>query len=265
MIQKCNNYQQLVVKEYIGSDYYKCLYLYIDMLQYGCSSEFTKTWLQKSDGDITAVILAYHSAIHVYSKQLNFDVQELTEFLLEKNPSIICASAEIVKLLEPRLSSNGFFPEIGHIGKFVYSKPITINNDIRLAKKEDIKDIAQLLYDDDDIGSSYTMDDLVKQIEERLEEGFVRSYVIKDGNHVVAHLGTGAEIDKLCTISYVITDPKYRGRGLSSSLFSYACKELNSEGKEIFSVYYPENSRRLHHKMGFVDCCEFGKLYRNIQ
>lgn len=265
MIIELNQYHQKSVVHYIGNEYYKCLYLYIDMLQYGCSSEYTKIWLQEDHGEITAVMLAYHSAMHVYSKQLNFDVQELTEFLIEKTPSIICASAELIKLLEPQMSSNGFISEFGHIGKFVHCEPSSASFDIRLANKEDIKEIAKLLYDDDDIGSSYTMQDLIKQIEERLESGFVRSYVIKDGNHVVAHLGTGAEVDKLCTICYVITEPKYRGRGLSSSLFSYACNKLSSEGKEIFSVYYPENSRRLHHKMGFVDCCDFGKLYRNIQ
>lgn len=265
MIQECDNTQQDVVKDYIGDEYYKCLYLYIDMQQYGCMSEYTKTWIQEDNGEITAVMLAYHSAIHVYSKHLNFDVQELTEFLIDKNPSIICASTELIKFLEPQMTTSGFISEYGHIGKFVHFEPSSVSCDIGLANKEDIIEIAKLLYDDDDIGSSYTMDDLVKQIEERLESGFVRSYVVKCDNHVVAHLGTGAEIDKLCTISYVITDPDYRGRGLSSSLFSYACNQLNSEGKEIFSVYYPENSRRLHHKMGFVDCCEFGKLYRNIQ
>ena len=265
MIKICNNSHQDFIKEYVGDEYYKCLYLYIDMQQYGCSSEFTQTWMQESSGKTTAVMLAYHNAMHIYSKQLNFEVQEMTEFLLEKKPSIICASAELIKLLEPNLISKGFVSEYGHIGKFIHCEPSSVSYDIRIANKEDIIEIAKLLYDDDDIGSSYTMDDLVKQIEERLESGFVRSYVVKCDKHVVAHLGTGAEIDKLCTISYVITDPDYRGRGLSSSLFSYACNQLNSEGKEIFSVYYPENSRRLHHKMGFVDCCEFGKLYRNIQ
>lgn len=265
MIVKCINIDNNRIIDYIGDEYYKCLYLYIDMQQYGCSSKLTKTWLQEDNGEITAVMLAYHSAMHVYSKQLNIDVKEMTEFLLEKNPSIICASAELIKLLESQMSTNGFISEYGHIGKFVHCEHSFASFDIRLANKVDIKEIAKLLYEDDDIGSSYTMEDLVKQIEERIDSGFVRSYVIKEDNHVVAHLGTGAEVDKLCTICYVITNPGYRGRGLSSSLFSYACKQLISEGKEIFSVYYPENSRRLHHKMGFVDCCEFGKLYRNIK
>ncbi len=265
MIIESNGWRQKEIIDYIGKEYYKCLYLYIDMQQYGCASDFTKTWVQEAKGEITSVMLAYHSAIHVYSKQINFDVREMAEFLLEKNPSIVCASAELIKMLEPLLSSNGFVSEYGHVGKFVQCEPSTTDCDIRLAGKEDIKEIAKLLYDDDDIGSSYTMEDLVKQIEERIDSGFVRSYVIKQDSHVVAHLGTGAELNKLCTISYVITDPKYRGRGLSSSLFSYACNQLYLEGKEIFSVYYPENSRRLHHKMGFEDCCECGKLYRNIQ
>ena len=265
MITTIGNSKSNIIFDYIGDEYYKCLYLYIDMQQYGCSSEYTKTWLQEDNGGITAVMLSYHSAMHIYSKQFNFDVLELTEFLVEKNPSIICGSAELIKLLEPHMSFNGFISEYGHIGKYIHSVPFSASYDIRLANKGDIKEIAKLLYDDDDIGSSYAMEDLVKQLEERIYSGFVRSYVIKDGNHVVAHLGTGAEVDKLCTICYVITDPEYRGRGLSSSLFSYACNQLILEGKEIFSVYYPENSRRLHHKMGFVDCCEFGKLYRNIQ
>ena len=108
MISKCTNIDINRILNYIGDQYYKCLYLYIDMQQYGCSSDITKTWLQEDNGEITAVMLAYHSAMHVYSKQLNFDVQDLTEFLLEKKPSIICASAELIRLLEPQMISNGF-------------------------------------------------------------------------------------------------------------------------------------------------------------
>lgn len=265
MIINCDNNKQDEIIQYIGSDYYKCLYLYIDITKYGCKSKFTQTWIQENDGEITAVMLSYHTAMHVFSKGLNFVVKELSDFILERNPSIVCASAELIKLLEPMLCPNGFVSEFGHIGKFVHCNPTQVDCDIRLANKDDICEIAKLLYEDDDIGSSYSLDDLINQMEERISAGFVRSYVVKDNNHVVAHLGTGAEIDNLCTINYVITAPNYRGRGLSTSLFEYACKQLKSEGRDIYSVYYPENSRRLHHKMGFVDYCEFGKLFRNVQ
>ena len=81
MIRLCNNAHLEIVKDYIGNEYYKCLYLYIDMIKYGCSSEFTKTWIQENDGNTTAVMLAYHSALHVYSKDLKFDIRELAEFI----------------------------------------------------------------------------------------------------------------------------------------------------------------------------------------
>ena len=57
---------------------------------------------------------------------------------------------------------------------------------------------------------------------------------------------------------------EYRGQGLAGRLYNYSCSQLKSEGKRIFSVYYPESARALHHKMGFVDICECGKLYLNI-
>ena len=265
MIISCDNDAIREIDDYIGDNYPKCLYLYLNIQQYGCRSENTHTWLQKDNGVTKAVMLSYHSALHVYAKEMDFDVIEMTEFIITKAPSIICASAELIRKIAPGLSDLGYISEFGHIGKFSKLGDVIPDDNIGRATNHDICEIAQLLYEDDDIGASYTMEDLVKQIEDRLKDGFVRSYVIKEDGHVVAHLGTGAETEKVCTVSYVITAPEYRGRGLSSRLFAYACNELVNEGKEIYSVYYPENSRRLHHKMGFEDCCEFGKLYKIIR
>lgn len=263
MIELCQDAQQTDIVEYIGKDYFKCLYLYIDLMKYGCKSKYTRTWLMSDNSSINAIILSYHSALHIYSRNLDYDRKELCQFIRELNPSIVCASSDIIKSLACYLKNDGYSMEIGHIGKFV-KLTTESKNKIEIATSDDIYDIANLLYEDDDIGASYTIDDLILQLKERLSQRFVRSYVIKENRHVVAHLGTGAEIDGLCTICYVITDPQYRGRGFGSSLFSFACTQLEAEGREIYSVYYPENSRRLHHKMGFVDCCEFGKLFKNI-
>ena len=264
MIHLCSNNLRQDLIEYIGTDYYRCLYLYIDLIKYGCQSEYTKSWQLIEDGEVKAIMLSYHSALHIFAKQQNFKATELACFIKDLNPSIICADANTIKHLAPFLLTEGYEMEIGYIGK--YDGDLHMGGgDVEKASMKDVTEIATLLYEDDDIGASYTFDDLVSQIRERLSQGFVRSFVIKQDAKVVAHLGTGAEIDKLCTICYVITDPNYRGKGLSSALFCYACQQLESEGKEIFSVYYPENSRRLHHKLGFVDCCEFGKLFKNIQ
>lgn len=260
----CTNEQIEFIEEYIGADYSKCLYLYLDLKQFGAKSKYTSTWIQYYNREITSVSLKYHTALHVYSKDNTFDVKELADHINSVSPTIICASADTIRKLAPLLVNKGFIPEYGHIGKFISHESADPNVQIIKASLPDVEAIAKLLYDDKDIGASYSYEDLIAQMKERLTQGFVRSYIIKDGNKVIAHFGTGAEVGHVCTINYVITASGYRGKGLSTSLFRYACKQLREEGKEIYSVYYPENSRRLHHRMGFIDCCEFGKLYKNI-
>lgn len=265
MIIQCNKQQISDIENYIGNEYYKCLYLYLDLKQFGADSEYVTSWIQSHEGKITSVCLKYHTALHLYSKDNVFDVEELVNHINEVTPTIICASADTIKILSPYTTSKGFIPEYGHIGRFTSFEPSDPNVQIIKATLADVTEIAKLLYEDEDIGASYSFDDLVAQMKERLTQGFVRSYIIKDGNKVIAHFGTGAEVGKVCTINYVITKNAYRGKGLSTNLFRYACKQLKEEGKEIYSVYYPENSRRLHHKMGFEDCCECGKLFINIK
>jgi len=265
MIIRCNNTQQQEIIDYIDIDYGKCLYLYVNLIKYGCESEYAEVWKVMDGSERNMVMLAYHSALHLYSRDLDFDEEEIANFIHEKNPSIICAYKPLIERLKPLLSADGYESEYGHIGKKMRMLQTEEGMPVELAQERDIEQIAQLLYADDDIGASYSFEDLLGQIRERLSQGYVRSFVIRKDDKVIAHLGTGAEIDRLCTINYVITAPEYRGKGLSTSLFYHACQELESEGKEIYSVYYPENSRRLHHKMGFEDYCEFGKLYKTIR
>lgn len=264
-LELCDNSKKDGILEYVGNEYYKCLYLYINLIKYGCQSDYTRVWEMKDGKETAMVMLSYHSALHLFSRGMEINPEKLAGIITDINPSIICASADMIRLLEPIMKEQGYISEYGHIGKYIHHTSVGMDYAIQLANIGDIEEIAKLLYEDEDIGASYSYEDLVKQMKERLSDGYVRSYIIKNGNQIVAHLGTGAETERLCTISYVITAVDYRGKGLSTALFSYACERLKGEGKEIYSVYYPEDSRRLHHKNGFEDWCEYGKLFRNIQ
>lgn len=264
MITQCDNKHQQEVLDYIGDNYSKCLYLYLDIIKYGCSSEVTRTWIQRFDGSITAVILGYHTAMHIFSKNNDLGVLEICELIEEIKPTMVNATANSIKKLVPALEMVGFVPEFGHIGEWMENADSVNGNEIVEADENDIPKVARLLLENDDIGASYTFEDLLKQMQERLEHGYVRSYVIHHDNEVVAHVGTGAETNQVCTIAYSITSPKFRGRGLASKLYSYACSKLKSEGKRVFSVYYSDNAHAFHHKMGFVDLHEYGKLYKIV-
>lgn len=263
MIEKCNNKDLKRIEEYIDVHYPTCLYLYLDVKKYGPDSDLTKSFFIYENNKLKGVILLYHTAMHLFSKNNDFNKDEVRDFVIYHNPSMICAAKETILTLQDEFTSLGFYAEYGHVGQFI-SLDKKSQMTPQLAKTKDIEGIANLLYQDDDIGASYHLNDLKQQIKERLEQGFVRSYVIKEGNKVICHVGTGAETDKVCTIAYCVTDPSYRGRGLFSSLLAYACEKLSQEGKEIYSIYYPENSRLLHHKVGFKDYCECGKLFKKI-
>ena len=261
MIIQCNNSQQEEFLNYIGEDYPKCLYLYLDAVKYGCSSETTRTWMQTRNGVITAVALAYHTALHLFSRNNDFDVLEICELVKEVKPSIVNATANTIKKIEPALIKLGYLSEFGHIGEWKGIPIVETDIQVEEAVDDDIPQVAKMLYEDDDIGASYTYEDLLNQMRERLEEGFVRSFVVRKNKEVIAHLGTGAEMGGLCTISYGITSPECRGQGIASVIFSNVCNLMQSEGKRVFSIYYPENARNFHYKMGFVDICEYGKMY----
>ncbi len=265
MITICDNSKQKDVIAYIGEDYPKCLYLYMDVIKYGCASDTTRTWMQIKDGKTLAVFLAYHTALHIYSKNNDFELQEICELVEKVNPSLVNATAETIKIIEPVLKEKGFQSEFGHISEWLGDDDVIEEDEVVMATENDIPEIARLLYEDKDIGASYFYEDLLMQIKDRLEQGYVRSYVIRKDQKPIAHVGTGAEMDGICTIAYTITSKDYRGKGLAGRLYKYACNKLRREGRRIFSVYYPESARLFHHKMGFVDVCEYGKLFRSVE
>ena len=264
MLTICNNRDQKAILDYIGNEFPKCLYLYLDIQKYGCFSDTTHTWIQHNNGVISSVILAYHTALHIFSHNNCFNPTEVQDLVKETQPTIINAAADTIRILEPILVKKQYLSEFGIIGEWTGIASDIANTNVAKANEEDIPEIAKMLYEDQEIGASYTYEDLLGQMQERLEEGYARSYVIKKNGRPIAHVGTGAEICNVCTIAYTITSPNYRGQGMAKELYNHACGTLKKEGKRIFSVYYPESARLFHHKVGFVDVCECGKLFKEV-
>lgn len=259
MIIKCKHSDLERILDYIGHDYGSCLYLYMDLIQYGPDSEYTTTWIQEHEGKITSVLLSYHTAMHIFARD-SFNTQEVFDLVEKLKPSQICAAKSVILALVEPLSSINYDSELGYVGK-LESTDCPNSTIIQKATINDVEDISQLLYNDEGIGASYSLEDLKSQFRERLSQGFVRSYIIKDGDRIVAHLGTGAEVGNVSIITYVITDAEYRGRGYAKMLYQAASSDLQQEGKEIFAVYYTHGAIKLHHSVGFKDYCEFGKLF----
>lgn len=267
MVHQIGDNQKEFILNYIGSNYPECLYLYMDIKQYSIDKGEIAVWYHENDGDINMVYLRYHSAIHLYSKDNDYDKLEVVKQIEQIAPSFICGKASIIKNIEGDLKQLGYNCEIGNIGKLKHidEKDLMTGFSIINADLADVEDIAKLIYEDEGLGASYNFDDLVSQMKERLGSGFVRSWVIKDvNNKVLSHVGTGAEIGNVCITTYVVTSKKCRRLGMATAIYLYLGYQLQLEGKEVYTVYYLDSARKMHYKVGFEDCCEFGKLFKNI-
>ena len=72
MIIQCKDEDIETVFDYIGEDYGKCLYIFIDLKKFGLDDENFDVWIQYSEeGSICAIISEYFGGIQIYSREEN--------------------------------------------------------------------------------------------------------------------------------------------------------------------------------------------------
>ena len=81
MITRCSKKDEAKILSYIGKDYPSCLYLYLDLKNYGFNSEIVDIYVQYEDDVITSVLLNYYSCLHVFSRENSFDAEEIGTFI----------------------------------------------------------------------------------------------------------------------------------------------------------------------------------------
>ena len=262
VIVRCEEREKPQVFRYIGEDYGKCLYIYIDLKKYSLGEEHFRLWRQVSeDGAIRALITEYYGGFQVYSRDLDHDAAEIGAFLQDVNPPNVFGAAELIGTIAPYL--RGYRTETGQIGA-LRDLRMPESPDANPAEEGEIAEIAALVARDEAIGKPYGYDSLYRQYLERKRAGFGRNYIIRDAEtgSVICHAGTYAELPELAIMGGVITDPAYRGQGYSKGVIASLCGQLLREGKQVFSFYYTVPAERMHEKMGFVKLTDWAKLIR---
>ena len=262
MIIKGNEKDMDTILEYIGTDYGKCLYIYIDLKKYGFTNENFNVWIQYDENnEICCIISEYYKGIQLFSKNYNLIAKEISEFIQDRNSDMIFGMKEVIDIIKEYLPR--FDEELGFVGHL--TKDITlISDEPYSASLDEIPEIVKLVVSDENIGKPYGFDSLYEQYYERKIENFGRNFILRDEstNEIITHAGTYAELPELAIIGGVITSPPYRGRGFSKITLSALCNELKSEGKEIFSYYYIPSAKNMHHSVGFEEIGIWAKLIK---
>ena len=254
---KCSVQDSDALLNYIGTDYDKCAYLYIDFKKYGLENENVEMWKQlDTEGNIRIIALRYYNGMHLFSKENVFDATDVKALIETVRPSLVCGMKETLSRFENQIQ--GYTYEYGKVLKLGSYSGIA-NPEVHRANREDLKDIVELLMTDEEMGGPYTFDLLYKQYCERFDDGFGRSWVRKDEKGVVSHCATYAELDDLAVISGGIVRMDYRGTGQYPGQLGAMCKDLYEEGKCVISYYYG-GAKSAHKAVGFEILGDWEKL-----
>ncbi len=262
MIISCKESDKDKIYEYIGRDYGKCLYIFIDLKKYPLDGDVFKAWIQYRDDDICAVITEYYGGFQIYSKDLDLDAREAAEFFKENGADKIFGAEELIDKLKAYFPD--FEQELGIVGQ-LGTLTDEYYEDAYSAPLEELPEIVSIVAEDEGIGKPYGYDSLFTQFSERKQNDFGRNYILRDpenDNRIICHAGTYAELPELAVIGGVISAPEYRGKGYSKGTLAALCKELRDEGKDVFSFFYIPSATRMHYGVGFEKVCNWAKIMK---
>lgn len=247
--------------EYIEDDFGRCPYIYIDLKKYRLDGCDFRAWAQTDDsGMICAIVTEYFKGYQIYSKENNFDKDELINFLKNEDATVIFGVKGIMDKI--RMGFPDHIEKKGVVGEL---KSLRLSKATKVchATENDIKGIVEMLVKEKGNGEAYGYDSLYRQYTGRLKDGTGRSLILKnDAGRVICHAGTCAETEDMAVVGGVITEVAYRGNGFAKGVLATLCNELLSEGKRVFSFFYVPAAKKMHYVCGFEDVDEWVKLQK---
>lgn len=247
------------ILQYLQKGLSDCVYLYIDIMNYGVASDNLIVWVGEKQNNLNLVVMKYYDSFQIYSHDCSFDVEEVTR-LLEDNPvKMISGSKTIIEKLSKRCVD--YHATYGVVFVMDRFHRMEDNALVTLATTEDCKEIAELICSDEEIGGHYSVDGLRGQLEERIEAKTGRSYIVRENGRIVAHSATYAEADGIAVVGGTIIHPEYRNSNYYIILSNYMMQQLENENKRAYTFSISEKMIR-YHKRPHTVCGEYGKLVK---
>lgn len=247
------------ILQYLRGNMKDCIYLYIDIMNYGVSSEHMKVWIEEDAEELSLVVMKYYDSFQVYS---HLDVCNTAAIvaLLEQYPvAMISARRDIIEQLEKQCED--YIASYGIIYVVERHREVSGRTDIMLATEKDAPEIAKLICTDEEFAANYTVEVLAKQLAERIRTGTGRSYIIREDGEIVAHTATFAEADGIGVVSGTIVKQNCRNSNYYLLISNYMAQQLKTEGKTAYIFAITDKMIR-YHDMVHTRCGEYGKLVR---
>lgn len=246
---------------YLERNIQDCLYMYIDIGKYGLENSNMKVWLDSDESGLKIVVMKYHTSISVYTDRGDWDVEAVARLIDLEHVNSVTAQKRIIEGLFERCADS-YDVSYGSVFRFSNAREFEFSGLIEDGRASDTLEIAQLIAQDEGIGSYYEVEDLANQLAERIQTGMGRSFVIRENGKIVAHIASYAEFNGIATTGGLIVDPNYQNGLYGGILESHLVHTLLQENYQVYTFVTNRLRKKLLSAWGNKCVGEYGKMTR---
>ena len=261
MIEQICDCDKSYIFDLLLKDKYQNPYMYIDTLVYGFQNENVKAW-KVFDSGAVLVIYKYYDSLQLFSNSTLSDSvsSEVAAFIHRERYEMVTGKADIIESISNYLDD--YDTSIGCIMSYDEKKPSITDINIKVATIPELEQAASLVCSDKNSGGHYTISQLTKQFVERKLHYGCTNVIYKQSGEILCHAATYAETDSFAIIGGIITDLRYRGRGLAGITTKYLVSKLLQQEKKPLIYCYDKHLEEWYVNLGFSVITKCGKLER---
>lgn len=248
--------------EYAGKDTANCVYLYIDLTDYGIHDPNVTVWYEENDaGEFEILVLKYYDCFQVYSHYDECNLTGLVELINEYQISRVFSRKGIIDRLQVEFERDYdvYFGKVIELSKY---KKLDYEDFVEEASLEDLEEIEELLLKDEKLALSYKKGELLKEFTDRLKADKGVNYIIKKDNKIVAHTCIAARTDRFKVFAYTVVEKEARDFPYGAFIDSFLMNEFVEEGIKLYCFMEDDRRIRLFEAMGNHVAAEYGKLIK---
>lgn len=252
------------ILRFLKEDIPNCIYMYTDIFTYRLSNPNMKVWVKEDDDgreSYNTIVMKYHDSFQLYSRSEDWDIEGVCRLINEYSVQMINGNVEMIKALY-EIYKDTYNYSWGTIFRLSSCEEIKSDAIPEIATVEDVPEIAELLSQDEYYNDSYTKEELIEQLTERIETGMGRSCIIRKDGRIVAHCASFTEADGIAVSAGTIAHKDYRGHKLGLIVENYMNRHMNTEGFQWFGFILEEDRVKKFQEMGNEIVATYGKLVK---
>ena len=249
--------------DYIGANYRKVPYCYINLKKYGVSNPDVTVWCDLEGNHVQGIYLLYYDCLHFVTYEADYEYDRLFDMIEKQNPKVVMLQGEVGEQVEEKLE-HIFSVEKNYVIDLGFSVKGELSDRVSVACRADMKEIAALMVNDAEYVNVYQEEILLNQLYSRYDDSFARNFVIREQDMITAHFCTYGEVDRFTMLGGLLVHPEHRRKGLGSEISKHAYEVLHREGKDIvgFVNYHNGPSLELHMGLGAKPISSLYKFVR---